>query len=80
MKILVFLVFTCPLFAEENVKIIYKYKKYEKIDLGDLSVKGKLMTPGDLSVKKDKRNKFHENLYHRKNFDKEIIEDQKDIR
>lgn len=66
--------------ADENVKIIYKYKKYQKIDLGNLSVKGKILTPGDISVKKERRKKFHMGLYFKKDFDREMAEDMRDFR
>ena len=69
-------------FAEDegHSKIIYEYKKYQKIDLGDFSIKGKITTPGDLTVQERKRKKFWRYLYHRSKFKKEIREDIWDVR
>ena len=52
--------------AEE--KVIYQYKEYERVDLGDFSIQGDIITPGDLSVK-DRKNQFlNSDLYERENF------------
>ena len=53
--------------AEE--KVIIKYKDYEKIDLGDFSIQGDIITPGDLSVKERKSNFSHSDLYEKIDFD-----------
>ena len=54
------------LYAQDIIK--YEFKKYEKFDLGDLSVKGDLIAPGDLSVR-ERDNRFHElEIFERKNF------------
>jgi hypothetical protein len=64
---------TFSVFAEE--KIIYKYKTYEKFDLGGLKVKGKIIAPTDLTVKTRQTKVFKENLYEKRNFNKENFED-----
>lgn len=51
---------------EENV--IYEYKQYEKFDLGNLEIEGKIISPGDLSIQRRSRNDFSRNLFNRKNF------------
>ncbi|MCB9062233.1 MAG: hypothetical protein H6622_12000 [Halobacteriovoraceae bacterium] len=56
-------------YKNKNVRI--KFKKYERIDLGDLEIKGNIISPGDLSVKQRERRTFNRNLYDRTNFDKE---------
>ncbi len=61
-------------------KIIYKYKKYEKFNLGDMSIKGDVITPGDISVKQRKFKRFSEGLFHRWHFRDMIKEDIRDIR
>lgn len=66
--------------ALSKEKVVYKYKEYEKFDLGDMEIKGSIVAPGDLSVKERRRKIFHRNLYHKKNFDKLITQDIKYIR
>ena len=61
-------------------KVIYKYKEYEKFDLGEMEIKGSIVAPGDLSVKERRRKIFHRNLYQKKDFDKLIIQEIKYIR
>lgn len=64
----------------QKVKKIYKYKEYEKFDLGDLEIKGKVIAPGDISVKERRRKVFERELYHRDDFDKKIIKEIKFLR
>lgn len=61
-------------------KVVYKYKEYERFDLGDMEIKGSIVAPGDLSVKERRRKIFHRNLYQKKDFDKLIIQEIKYIR
>ena len=61
-------------------KVVYKYKEYEKFDLGDMEVKGNIIAPGDLSVKERRRRVFERDLLKRKDFDKKIINDIKFLR
>jgi hypothetical protein len=61
-------------------KIIYKYKEYEKFDLGDMEIKGSIVAPGDLSVKERRRKTFRRKLYQRLEFNKKIITDIKYLR
>ena len=55
--------------------VVYKYKKYERFDLGNLEVKGEIIAPGDLSVLERKRKVFDLELLNRKEFDNETIQD-----
>jgi hypothetical protein len=61
-------------------KVVYKYKQYEKFDLGDLEIKGSIIAPGDLSVKERRRKIFKRKLFERKDFDSFIKKDIKFIR
>lgn len=61
-------------------KVVYKYKEYEKFDLGDLEIKGSIVAPGDITVKERRRKVFNRDLYHRENFDKELIFEIKTLR
>lgn len=68
MKTLLFgLLLITSVMAEE--KVIIKYKDYEKIDLGDFSIQGDIITPGDLSVKERKNKFLNSDLYERLDFD-----------
>lgn len=64
----------------QKKKIIYKYKEYEKFDLGDLEIKGDIVAPGDLSVKERSRRVFERDLYRKNDFDKKIIQEIKFLR
>lgn len=77
--ILIFtLLFSMQCIAKE--KVIYKYKEYEKFDLGDMEIKGSILAPGDLSVKERRRKIFHRELYKKPDFDKLIIKEIKYLR
>lgn len=60
--------------------VVYKYKKYESFDLGNLEVKGDIIAPGDLSVQERQRTKMERNLLERPDFDREIRRDIKNLR
>jgi len=64
--------------AKENV--IIKYKKYEKFDLGSLQVKGNIIAPGDISVRKRGKKMFHRKLYNRVEWDNEMKKDINNLR
>lgn len=77
-KTLLLLLLTTTAFAKE--KIIYKYKQYEKFDLGDMEIKGELIAPGDLTVKERSNRFINRKLYKRKEYSKELIYDIKYMR
>jgi len=54
-------------------KIIYKYKKYEKFNLEDISVDGETGVPGDISLINRYQRKFKNKLPYRRNFRPEIV-------
>lgn len=76
--ILMLTLFTLELSAKE--KVVYKYKEYEKFDLGDLEVKGSVVAPGDISVKERNRKVFENPLYKRTSFRELMIQDVKNLR
>jgi hypothetical protein len=55
--------------ANSKENIIYKYKKYEKFDLGELEIKGNIIAPGDLTTSNLKVKKLGIHLYERKKYD-----------
>jgi len=75
---IVALLCTSPLLAQ--TKKIYKYKEYERFDLGDLEIKGSLIAPGDISVKERRRKVFERELIKKDDFNKKIIEEIKLLR
>lgn len=64
----------------QKTKTIYKYKEYEKFDLGDMEIKGNIVAPGDISVKERRRKVFERDLLRKDNFDKQIIQEIKFLR
>lgn len=77
--LIVLILFSSTLIAQDK-KVIYKYKEYEKFDLGDLEIKGSVIAPGDISVKERRRKVFERDLLKRDDFDKKIIEEIKFLR
>lgn len=64
------------LLAADEAKdgVVYKYKKYERFDLGNLEVKGEILAPGDLSILERERKVFNLQLMDRQEFDEEMIQ------
>jgi hypothetical protein len=78
-KFMFFLLLADMVIAQEE-KVIYEYKKYERIDLGDLEVKGQLIAPGDLSVRERDRKRLEIPLYRRTDVNDIIRQDIKTLR
>tara|TARA_R110002072_G_scaffold64203_3_gene159517 strand:- start:127387 stop:127638 length:252 start_codon:yes stop_codon:yes gene_type:complete len=78
--LVILLLQTYALANESKKNVIVKYKQYEKFDLGNLEIKGKVIAPGDLSVLERKRKVFSRDLFERKNFDDLIKQDIKNLR
>ena len=74
-----FCIFTLLVFSsvclakKKKEKIVYKYKKYEKFNLEDISVDGETGNPGDISLINRYQKKFKNKLPYRKNFKPEIV-------
>lgn len=64
----------------DNKQVVVKYKQYESFDLGNLEIEGKVIAPGDLSVKERQRKKFYRDLYVREDFNPEIYKDVDNLR
>jgi hypothetical protein len=56
----------------QETKVIYQYKKYEKVDLGDLEVKGNVLAPGDITIMERDRARFQRELFDKPDFDQEM--------
>ncbi len=65
-------------FAQERV--VEKYVKRQRVDLGNMEIEGEVLTPGDLSIQGDKRKRFRMKLYDRENFKYEIRNDVLNLR
>lgn len=72
--------FTSTLSLAQEKKIIYKFKEYEKFDLGDLEIKGSIIAPGDISVKERRRKIFERDLMKKNDFDSKILKEIKFLR
>jgi hypothetical protein len=81
-KLILIILILCSfgVYAKTTKKVVYKYKEYEKFDLGDLEIKGNIIAPGDISVKERRRKVFERDLLHKKDFDYKIIEEIKFLR
>ena len=72
---ILFLLFSGMVFAQskKKEKIIYKYKKYEKFNMEEISVDGETGVPGDISIINRFKREFDNKLPYRKNFRPEVI-------
>lgn len=66
--------------AKKKKNVVIKYKQYESFDLGNLEIKGKIIAPGDLSVKERQRKRFSRPLFERDDFDPEVRRDIQNLR
>tara|TARA_Y100000768_G_C23991083_1_gene693142 strand:+ start:3049 stop:3300 length:252 start_codon:yes stop_codon:yes gene_type:complete len=78
--LLVTFIFSSSECLAQKKKVVYKYKEYEKFDLGDLEIKGSIIAPGDISVKERRRKVFERDLLRKDDFDKKIIQELKFLR
>lgn len=74
--------FATQVIAEEKQgkNVVIKYKQYESFDLGNLEIEGKIIAPGDLSVKERSRRTFNRPLFERDDFDPEVRADIQNLR
>lgn len=79
MPFLIFILIQIPVLADKK-DVVYKFKKYESFDLGNLEIKGELIAPGDLTVRQRERKVFTRDLLNRIDFDRESLNDIKNLR
>ena len=77
--ILLVTIFTAPLATAEE-KIVYKYKKFEEINLNEISVEGDLGAPGEVSVSQRYLRKFKNRLPSKPNFNLEMMKGLERVR
>ncbi len=58
--------------ADDNSRVKYQYKKYQKFDFEDIAIEGDTGNPGDLSIASRYQRKFKNKLPYRVNFNPEI--------
>lgn len=61
-------------------KKVIQYKQYEKFDLSDLTINGKVSAPGDLSVKERSLSDFDYQYKEVETFNNKTIKDIKEIK
>ncbi|MCB9092130.1 MAG: hypothetical protein H6620_06175 [Halobacteriovoraceae bacterium] len=71
-RLTVLLMFLSVSAVKSQEKIIYKYEKHQKVDLGDLQIKGKVLAPGDITISERERKRFRRELYDRREWDQEV--------
>lgn len=73
MKILIslFLVASSSICIAQDERVVVKYQKRQKIDLGALLIDGEVVSPGDFTVD-DEKEKASELLYKRKNYNDRV--------
>lgn len=72
MKIILLIIFSTSLLAQDKKSVRYEYKKYEKFDFEEIGVQGEAGSPGDISISPRLRNEFRNKLPERVNFNKEM--------
>ncbi len=78
-RILIFLLMGSNIIMAQT-KVIKKYQKRQKVDLGDMEIKGELVTPGDFSIQVERRKRFSKSLYDRDEFNFELRNDVLNLR
>lgn len=58
----------------------YEYQKYQKFDLGNLAIKGNILTPGDVSVRDRLPSSIVNDVFNRKDFNDNMNKDIQDIK
>jgi len=71
-KVLLLILFSTTLMAQEKKNVRFEYKKYEKFDFEEIGVQGEAGSPGDISISPRLRNEFRNKLPERINFNKEM--------
>ena len=67
------LLFSLSAIAQNKGKVIYKYKKFEEINLGEISVEGDFGAPGELTISRRYLKKFKNRLPNKPNFNFEMM-------
>ena len=76
--ILLFFIFLAPIksFPQSGKQMIKKkYKKYQKVDLGDLNLEGGVVSPTDITIRETKRTRIKTDLFERTHFN-DVIQDE----
>tara|TARA_Y100000296_G_C5176020_1_gene260110 strand:+ start:3243 stop:3518 length:276 start_codon:yes stop_codon:yes gene_type:complete len=79
-SIFILLVFAFNAYPQKKSKIVYKYKKFEKINLGEINVEGDLGAPGEVTISRRYLKKFKNRLPSKPNFNFEMMKGLERIR
>jgi len=74
------MLFSSSAFSKEKEKVIYKYKKFEVINLDEIKVDGELGGPGEVSISQRYLKKFKNKLPRKPNFNLEMMKGLERIR
>ena len=76
---MLFIITTNAFSQDKNIpnskKIKYRYKTRESFDLGGISIKGNVISSGDITAKDKSQSDFHVKMPNRINFDPEQASD-----
>lgn len=81
LTLLVVSLFICTSsYAKGKEKVVYKYKKFEVINLDEIKVDGELGGPGEISISQRYLKKFKNKLPSKPNFNLEMMKGLERIR
>lgn len=78
-KIILFAILATSVFSAEE-KIIYKYKKFEEINLDEINVEGDMGAPGEITISERYLRSFKNKLPSKPNFNFEMMRSLERIR
>ena len=72
MRLLILSLLFLSFYSQADEQVIYKYQQNQKVDLGDLEIKGDVIAPSDISISVENRKRFRRKLYNRDEYKYEI--------
>lgn len=72
-SLILLLFLTSQSFAQKKGKVVYKYKKFEEINLDEIKVEGDLGAPGEITISRRYLKKFRNRLPSKPNFNFEMM-------
>ena len=79
-KIFVFIFLIVNYISYGKEKIIYKYRRYEKINFEEISIDGDKGLPGDITISENYFKKFENKLPQKENFNFEMYKGLERVR
>ncbi len=79
--VILILCFSMTTFAQrKKSKVVYKYKKFEEINLDEIKIEGDLGAPGEITISRRYLKKFKNRLPSKPNFNFEMMKGLERIR